>query len=86
MNVLSRITVAVGVLIVGGYLAYHHLLTEEQKADVVAAQQEVSAAWEEVADAVSPLVSKGAPTKSQERAAAQANRERTAQQWAALGY
>ncbi len=86
MNVLSRITVFVGVVIVGGYLAYHHLLNEEQRADVMAAQEEVRVAVDEISDAISPIVSKGAPTKKQEREAAEANRARTAEQWAAIGY
>ncbi|MBR3159693.1 MAG: hypothetical protein IKG18_17285 [Atopobiaceae bacterium] len=86
MNVLNRITVFLGVFIVGGYLAYHHVLSDEQRADVAAAQEELKKAMEEISDAVMPLVSKGTPTKAQERAAAEANRARTAQQWEAIGY
>ena len=86
MNVLNKITVFLGIALVGGFLAYRHLLSDEQKADVVAAQEELKNAVDEISEAVMPLISKGAPTKAQERAAAEANRARTAQQWEAIGF
>lgn len=86
MNVLNKITVFLGIALVGGYLAYRHLLSDEQKADVVAAQEELKNAVDEISEAVMSLISKGAPTKAQERAAAEANRARTAQQWEAIGF
>ena len=86
MNLLSRISAALGVVIVGTYLAHRYLLNDEQRAEVAAVREEMRASVEEVADAVSPITSKGGPTRSEERAAAEANRARTKAQWAAIGY
>ena len=86
MNLLSKISAALGVVIVGTYLAHRHLLNDEQRTEIAALRQEIRASVEEVADALSPITSKGGPTRSEERAAAEANRERTKAQWAAIGY
>lgn len=85
MNVLKQIVTVLGVITIGMYLAYEHVLSDEQREEMRAVSEEISKAWNEVSDAISPLVKKG-PTHAEERAAVEANQERTRQQWEAIGY
>ena len=85
MNLLKKVFVGVGIAAVGLNLAYRYLLSDEQRSELRKVQEEMSNAAQEVSEAVSPLVSDG-PTPSEERAAAEANRARTEEQWAAIGF
>ncbi len=85
MNTITKIAVALGVCIVGGNLVFRYVLNDDQRNEIRAANKELTDALREVEDTISPLVSDG-PTRAEERAAAEANRARTKQQWAAIGY
>ena len=84
MKTLEKIAIAFGLFFVGVAAAYRYVLTDEQRASLAEATDAVRAAAREVTDTVSPLVSDG-PTRTEEEAAAEANRKRTAAQWEALG-
>lgn len=85
MNVFEKLAVGAGLIVVGVTAAYRYVLTDEQREAVREAGAVVQNSFNEVADSVSPLVS-GGPTRAEEEAARTANRERTANQWATLGY
>ncbi|MBO7674511.1 MAG: hypothetical protein J6S63_05830 [Atopobiaceae bacterium] len=85
MKTLERIAISLGLFFVGIAAIYRYVLTDEQRETLVEAATAVQSATREVTDMVSPLVSDG-PTRSEEEALAEANRERTAKQWEALGF
>lgn len=85
MNFFKRFSVACGTLIVGLFLAYKYVLNEEQRGLAREANEEIQAVMREVTDMVVPLVSEK-PTRAQEEAKAEANRERTREQWEKIGY
>ena len=85
MNVLRNIFIVMGAAIVGTYLAYEHVLSDEQREELRAANHEIQKAFRDVADTIEPIVSKG-PTRAEEEAAVEANQERTRKQWNAIGY
>lgn len=85
MNTLERMAIGLGLIVVGTVAAYRYVLSDEQRAVARELADDVRNATREVVDVVSPLVSDG-PTKSDEEAAARANRERTATMWRGLGY
>lgn len=85
MRLLERIILISGLLVVGVTAVYRYVLTEEQRDGLRETSDVLRSATREVTDSVAPLISDG-PTKSEEEAAARANRERTVEQWEALGY
>lgn len=85
MKTLERMAIGLGLAIVGLVAVYRHVLNEDQRGLAREMSDAVRSATQEVVDVISPLVSDG-PTRSEERAASEANRARTAAQWEALGY
>lgn len=85
MKWLERLAIGAGLVVVAVTVVYRYVLTDEQRDGIQEANDVVQSAVREVTDTISPLVSDG-PTKSEEEAAAAANRARTAAQWEALGY
>jgi len=85
MRRLERLALLAGLVVASITMVYRHVLTDEQRAAAREATEVIRNATQDVADSVSPLVSNG-PTRKEERAAAEANRARTAAQWESLGY
>ena len=86
MHTYEKVLLIAGLVVVGVTLAYRNLLDEEQKKDLREAADAVRAANDEVLDSVSPLVSGASHSRRDEEAAAEANRARTAAQWAEIGF
>ena len=85
MRLLEKIAFIAGLTVVGVTAIYRYVLSDEQRASLQEGADTIRKATREVTDSISPLVSDG-PTKSEEEAMAQQNRERLAKQWAELGY
>lgn len=85
MKLLERIAIGLGVAVVAVTVVYRYVLSDEQREALDEAAGVLRSATREVTDTVMPLVSDG-PTKTEEEAAAAANRARTAAQWEKLGY
>ena len=85
MNVLEKVFIAAGIIVVGVTVAYRYVLSDEQRDSMREAADVLRNVSHEVSDSVSTLMS-GGPTHAEEQAAAEINRARTASQWAELGY
>ena len=85
MNFLEKAALAFGLTVAGVTLVYRYALSDEQREAVREAEMYVSDATQEITDSISPLVN-GGPTHASEKASYAANRERTKEQWEALGY
>jgi predicted negative regulator of RcsB-dependent stress response len=85
MNILEKVFIAAGIIVVGVTVAYRYVLSDEQRDSMREAADVLRNVSHEVSDSVSPFMS-GGPTHAEEQAAAESNRARTASQWSELGY
>ncbi|MDO4796915.1 MAG: hypothetical protein Q4A01_02735 [Coriobacteriales bacterium] len=85
MNVLEKMALGAGLVIVGATAVYRYVLNDEQREAIREVSSSIASATEEVSDSISPLVS-GGMTHAEERARIEKNRARTRDQWEALGY
>ena len=84
MKLLERIVLTMGAVVVGVTLVYRYVLTDEQRSALGEASDAIKSAPQDVTDSIAPLRSER--TKAEERAAVEANRARTAEQWESLGF